>query len=118
MANRPLTPAQKQALAALRQRLGGVSEAKRRQSQQLRTARKAIRQQLVTGPATVPELAHAVHLPAHEVLWHVTGMRKYGEVREEGEADDYIRYALVAAPDAAPTTNQPEPQEAVLSAGS
>lgn len=95
MANRPLTPEQKKALAALRQRLGGVSETKREQHKKLLTARKSIRQQLESAPATVPELARATGLPSHETLWHVTGMRKYGQVREDGEADGYVRYLLV-----------------------
>ena len=37
-------------------------------------------------------------MPAHEALWHVTGMRKYGKVIEAGEDGDYPLYAL--APDA------------------
>lgn len=98
MATRPLTPEQKQALATLRRRLGGISEAKREQHKQLLAARKSIREQLQKTPATVPELARTTGLRPHETLWHVTGMRKYGQVREDGEADGYVCYALSAEP--------------------
>lgn len=45
--------------------------------------------------ATVPQLAERVGVAAHEVLWHVTGMRKYGEVRELGEDGENPLYALI-----------------------
>ncbi len=46
------------------------------------------------GPATIPELAAALGRPAHEVVFWVMGMRRYGWVAEvKGGADDgYFRY--------------------------
>jgi hypothetical protein len=90
-----LTSEQKQALATLRARLGGVSEQKRQAQRHLIAARKSIRKLLETQPATVPAIAEALNMPADEALWHVTGMRKYGDVAEVGEEGDYPLYSLV-----------------------
>lgn len=44
---------------------------------------------------TVPEIADRIGRPAHEVLYWVMGMRRYGQVVEVGDADDdgYYHYA-------------------------
>lgn len=96
MAMKTLTSEQKQALAALRASLGGISEQKRQTQKHLTGARKAIQTLLEGRPATVPQIAEALNMPPVEVLWHVTGMRKYGKVAEEGEDGDYPLYTLVA----------------------
>lgn len=45
-------------------------------------------------PRTVPEIAAAVGVPAHEALVWVMGMRRYGYVREVkgSDGDGYFRY--------------------------
>jgi len=101
MAMKTLTAQQKQALATMRERMGGVSEQKKQHAKQLKAARKAIVQLLTEKPATVPEIAVALNMPSDEALWHLTGMRKYGQVIEAGEAGDYFLYALVVSEDAA-----------------
>ena len=60
------------------------------------SARKALERTLTGGPHTVPQLAKAVNMPAHEVLWHVAAMKKYGIVAEAGtdESGDYYLYRL------------------------
>ncbi len=95
MAMRALTQEQKKALAALRQRIGGIGEEKRQAQRHLMTARKSILKFLEAKPATVPQIARALEMPADEALWHVTGMRKYGKVIETGEDGDYPLYAPV-----------------------
>ncbi len=90
-----LTSEQKQALARLRASLGGISEQKRQAQKHLLAARKSIRKLLETEPATVPAIAEALNMPADEALWHVTGMRKYGDVTEVGEEGDYPLFSLV-----------------------
>ncbi len=49
---------------------------------------------LADGPRTVPEIASAIGSPAHEVLFWVMGMRRYGWLREvKAPAEDgYFRY--------------------------
>jgi predicted transcriptional regulator len=47
------------------------------------------------NPKTVPEVAAATGLPSHEVLWHLTAMKKYGIVAETGMCGDYPLYQRV-----------------------
>jgi len=46
-------------------------------------------------PKTVPEVAEASGVPAHEVLWHITAMKKYGLVIETGMCGEYYLYQRV-----------------------
>ncbi|MDY7107084.1 MAG: hypothetical protein SYC29_00450 [Planctomycetota bacterium] len=59
--------------------------------------RKPIRQVLKDGGAqTVPQLAEKTGLPAHQVLWHVTAMKKRDLVVESGKDGDYYQYQLAS----------------------
>jgi hypothetical protein len=100
-----LTSEQKHALAKLRAIAGGVSEEKQKAQKQkhLIATREAIQKLLEAQPATIPQIAVALDMASHEVLWHVTGMRKYGQVTEAGEDGDYPLYAPVAYEDKAAT---------------
>lgn len=68
-------------------------------TRELLKSHKAIRskicQQMRHGSETVPEIAAATGLDAHEVLWHITAMKKYGVVAETGQCGEYYRYAMV-----------------------
>lgn len=70
------------------------------QSQTLLKEQNALRKQLKKvlkeGPKTVPDLAAETDLPADQVLWHITAMKKYDLVVESGMNDDgeYYLYAL------------------------
>ena len=59
--------------------------------------RKTISKVIQGTGKTVPEIAAATELPPHEILWHITAMKKYGEVVEDGLDDDYeyFLYRLV-----------------------
>lgn len=71
----------------------------------LRDAREVIREELLmhrpilealgSDALTVPELAERIGRPAHEVVYWVMGMRRYGHLVEVGDADDdgYYHYA-------------------------
>jgi predicted transcriptional regulator len=96
MALKALTAEERQALAKLRAIAGGMRPEERTRHQAFLARRKAIREFLANGAATVPSIADAVKLRADEVLWHLTGMRKYGQVVEAGEDGDYLLYALAA----------------------
>ena len=95
-AAKALTGEQKKALARFRQRLGGLSDARKEEHKRRLAARKAIRKLLENGPATVPDLAARSGIEPREVLLVLAGMRKYGMAREEGEEGEYVRYALIA----------------------
>lgn len=43
-------------------------------------------------PRTVPEIAAEIGKPAHEVLWFVAALKKYGIVVETGMRGDYPLY--------------------------
>ena len=47
------------------------------------------------GPKTVPEVAVSTGLPANQVLWHITAMRKYDLVAEAEMCGEYYTYQLV-----------------------
>jgi len=56
--------------------------------------RVRILEALREGPLTVPEIASAIGAPAHEVVYWVMGMRRYGWVAEiKGNTiDGYFQY--------------------------
>jgi predicted transcriptional regulator len=56
--------------------------------------RRQICQQLRSGPKIVPEIADATGLPSHDVLWHITAMKKYDLVVEVGQCGEYYQYAM------------------------
>ena len=60
------------------------------------TIRRALERAMESGPQTVPQLAAAAHIPADQVLWHVTAMKKYGLVQDAGLDEDeaYVLYRL------------------------
>jgi predicted transcriptional regulator len=58
------------------------------------TIRRQICQVLRDSPKTVPEVADATGLSAHQVLWHVTAMKKYSLIQESGMSGEYYLYRL------------------------
>jgi hypothetical protein len=55
---------------------------------------KSIKGHLEKGPATIPEVAEAIGMPPHEVLWFTAALKKYGEIVESEKDGGYFRYAL------------------------
>ena len=43
-------------------------------------------------PKTVPEIAAAIAMPSHQVLWHLTALKKYDVIAEEGMCGEYVLY--------------------------
>ena len=43
-------------------------------------------------PKTAPEIAAAVEMPTDQVLWHLTALKKYDVVAEQGMCGEYILY--------------------------
>ncbi len=52
-------------------------------------------QQIRENAKTVPEIAEAIDAPTKEVLWHLTALKKYDIVAEDGMCDDYVLYKRV-----------------------
>ena len=57
--------------------------------------RRQICQATREAPKSVPQIAQMTGVPAHEVLWQITAMRKYGDVVETGDCGEYILYQAV-----------------------
>jgi predicted transcriptional regulator len=47
------------------------------------------------NPKTVPEIAEAIGMSSHEVLWYLASYKKYGIVVEDGMCADYPLYRRV-----------------------
>jgi hypothetical protein len=92
----------KATLKKLRDERGASVDEITRRNKERQAARKKVRTVLAAGPATVPAVAAASGLSTQEVLWHISAMRKYGDLVETGTDGEYCVYALVAAGDAAP----------------
>lgn len=89
-----LTPEQKAALGVFKERRG-VSEELRQYYANFKKTRKKIVVALGDEPATIPQLAERTGLAADLVLWHLMGMRKYGELKETGDDGDYALYQRI-----------------------
>ena len=57
-----------------------------------KTIQNQICQAIRETPRTVPEVAEAVGMPSHVILWHLTASKKYGIVAEAGMCGDYVLY--------------------------
>lgn len=59
---------------------------------------KAIRRQICLpmrdGPKSVPEIATTTGIPADQVLWHITAMKKYDLIGEAGMCGEYYLYQM------------------------
>jgi hypothetical protein len=84
-------------LKKLRDERGAAVDEITRRNKERQAARKKVRGALAAGPATVPAISAASGLPTQDVLWHISAMRKYGDLVETGTDGDYCTYALVAA---------------------
>jgi predicted transcriptional regulator len=81
-------------LKALRDQHQDTMERTRELLKTQKAVRRQICQQLRSGPKIVPEIAAATGLPSHDVLWHITAMRKYDLVVEVGRCGEYYQYAM------------------------
>jgi predicted Rossmann fold nucleotide-binding protein DprA/Smf involved in DNA uptake len=89
-----------------RKRTQMLAELRKQHSEQVKQAQELLKEQqavrkklqgaLRNGPRSVPQLAEATAIPAHQVLWYVATMKKYGLVEEAGLDDDeeYYLYSL------------------------
>lgn len=81
-------------LKHFRERMGGVTEAKKAWAKRQKDILKAIRTALKERPMTVSGLAAETRLPAQDVLWHVLALKRYGQIVEAGVEGDYVKYRL------------------------
>jgi predicted transcriptional regulator len=84
----------KKPIRILRDRRGGVPKKLTERNREQTKIQKQLKKLLKEAPKTVPEAAKAVGLPADKVLWHLMGMKKYGEIVEGEERNSYFEYRL------------------------
>lgn len=92
---KPASPDNKKPVQILRERRGGVPQELIERNRRQTAVRRKIIGALKEGPKIVPELARETGHPAHEIFWHLMGMKKYGNVTEGEEREGYFEYALV-----------------------
>lgn len=67
-------------------------------TQALLKEQKAIRRQICQPmreeAKAIPDLAELTGIPADQVLWHITAMKKYGLVSENGMCGEYYLYQM------------------------
>ena len=90
----PPKPKDRHAIAALRERHGGMSAPLKEYFKEQQRIRKAIRGALKEGAMTVPQLAAACQVDTQTMMWNLMAMRRYGEVAEGAEQGGYLLYAL------------------------
>ncbi len=83
-------------IEVLRTRHGGISAQLREYFTERQRIKKTIKGALADGPRSVPELAQACGIEPPRAMWHVMAMRRYGEIVEVGERNDYVLYGLRA----------------------
>jgi len=90
----------KQALKELKQEravaIKGAAAAAKQQKKDL----GLIKERLLQGPATPPEIARDIGMPTKQTMWYLAAMRKYGQVNEAAKSGDYFTYELVAQDEA------------------
>ncbi len=47
---------------------------------------------ITEDPKTVPVIAAELEMPTHRVLWFLTALKKYDQVREDGMDGEYVLY--------------------------
>ncbi|HTY24359.1 MAG TPA: hypothetical protein VMC85_14585 [Desulfomonilaceae bacterium] len=82
-------------LKELREARKETIHAVRERMKQNRVIRKKLTETLSLAPKTVPEIAQETGIFSHQVLWHLTSMKKYGKVAEGEQSGDYFQYVLL-----------------------
>jgi len=85
----------KKPLQLLRDRYGPPRPELRERVKELKRIDTAILAALQEEAKTVPQLAEEIRLSTDVTLWHVMGLRKYGQVVEAEQDGDYFKYRLV-----------------------
>jgi len=90
----------------VKQRTEMLVELRKQHSERAKVAQELLRTQqqvhktlaraMQSAARSVPQLAKQTGIAAHEVLWHIAAMKKYGLVEETGmdEAGEYYLYGL------------------------
>jgi hypothetical protein len=92
---KPGAPSRGEILKQLREKHATSVERTQALFREQKQMQNAICQFIRDTPKTVPEIAATIGKPAHEVLWFVAALKKYGIVVEAGMCGDYPLYQRV-----------------------
>jgi|NGEPerStandDraft_6_1074524.scaffolds.fasta_scaffold11212_2 predicted transcriptional regulator len=81
-----------EALRSLREAHGATVKRAQALFREQRQMQQSICQFIRDTPKTVPQIAAEIGKPAHEVLWFMAALKKYGIVMETGMCGDYPLY--------------------------
>ena len=56
---------------------------------------REICQHIRDNAKTVPEIAEALEMRSQDILWHLTALKKYDIVTEDGMCGDYVLYKRI-----------------------
>jgi Fic family protein len=85
----------KDALKTLRESRREIIEKARQAIKAQNQDFKKIRDQLQSGPKSIPEIAGAIQMSPALVLRYISALKKYGIVAEGTKADEYFKYELI-----------------------
>jgi predicted transcriptional regulator len=94
MTNREAARKKTQLLLSLREAHQDTVAAAQARLKEQKAVRRQICNQIQEEPQVVPEIATATGLPTHQVLWHITAMKKYDLVEEAGMCGEYYLYRM------------------------
>ncbi len=81
-------------LKALREERKDIIAKNRDILKQQNTDTGLIKKSLEEGAKTIPEIAKSTGIKSDLVLYYVSAMKKYGELKDGGHGEDYLKYAL------------------------
>ncbi len=84
-------PAYAEQLKVLKERRGKNVQAAEKLKEQARI-QQAVLKAIADEARTVPEIAEVTGLPAEQVFWWITALRKYNKVQDEKKRGDYMSY--------------------------
>lgn len=95
MTEKNITPkTQKKPIQRLRDRYGDISEELKQKTRTQNKMLKALKESIKSAYKTIPEISQLTDIPAHDVLWYLMAMKKYGMILEGEERDGYYEYKL------------------------
>ncbi len=89
-----MDPELKELVKRLRKERPDQMERAREMQKEKKSTRRKVRKALTEEPVTVPTVAREVGIETDTALWHITAMKKYGLVVEDGMDGDWPLYRL------------------------
>ena len=80
----------------LREQLGGIPEQAKDNLKEFNRVKKTLLEALKEGELTVTQIADKVNMPAHEVMFYLMSLVKYGFVKTGtiDDMDEYFTYKI------------------------